>query len=372
MRDPRQVEHFDSNKRIIDVVENPERMLLEDSVLVDIMRGPVMDGVKKAEARSRAEAVLRIIGIDEEIWNKSPLKISEGEKKLVELAEAIAVKPDTLIIQKPFRSLDAETCERVSTLLNEIQSQGMEIIVNDNAFRPVVDYRHVSGLTKVNPGIKLWFAVVFLTITLISGNWVSILLSVLFAAFCVIAVKTPFRKILEGSSGIIIFIFLLSLIMGFSFSFITAAKFFVKMCAIIIMVNGIFQSTKNVKILDGLTRGFKMSAEMASEVYMLLGFFHEEGMIHEETNRAERLRGMQVETLPWNRKVYWYISGILPRMNLTIETMKRRSKSIKLNKFTSNIRRSKSVKTRMNKETRVVFALLILFSAMQIASMILF
>lgn len=50
-------------------------MLLDDSVLEDVMRGPMQEGVKKSEARSRAEAVLRTLGVSESIWNRSPFEI---------------------------------------------------------------------------------------------------------------------------------------------------------------------------------------------------------------------------------------------------------------------------------------------------------
>lgn len=102
-------------------------MLLDDSVLEDVMRGPMQEGVKKSEARSRAEAVLRTLGVSESIWNRSPFEISEGEKRMVEIAEALVVKPDSIIIQQPFRTLDGETAQRVYDFLLAMQDAGTEI-----------------------------------------------------------------------------------------------------------------------------------------------------------------------------------------------------------------------------------------------------
>lgn len=46
---------------------------------------------------------------------------------MVEIAEALVVKPDSIIIQQPFRTLDGETAQRVYDFLLAMQDAGTEI-----------------------------------------------------------------------------------------------------------------------------------------------------------------------------------------------------------------------------------------------------
>src|SRR5262249_2361431 len=76
-------------------------------------------GVPKAEARARAEDMLRLVGLDP-VGERFPAQLSGGMQQRVALARALAVKPALLLMDEPFASLDELTARRLRQELAEL------------------------------------------------------------------------------------------------------------------------------------------------------------------------------------------------------------------------------------------------------------
>lgn len=79
------------------------------TVLENVCMGPLMQGtMSKKEAIDKARNLLRISGL-EGFENDYPMNISSGMQRRVEIVRALINEPKILLLDEPFRALDAMT-----------------------------------------------------------------------------------------------------------------------------------------------------------------------------------------------------------------------------------------------------------------------
>ena len=76
----------------------------------NVMFGPRARGTRRAQARRSAEEILARIGLTD-FADRYPGELSGGMRRRVELARALVNEPSVLILDEPFRGLDAMTRE---------------------------------------------------------------------------------------------------------------------------------------------------------------------------------------------------------------------------------------------------------------------
>jgi NitT/TauT family transport system ATP-binding protein len=87
------------------------------SVLRNVTYGLEMSGLmRRGPAEKRAKDLLTLVGLGDFI-DSYPRQLSGGMRQRVNLARALAVEPDLLLLDEPFASVDAQTRE---TLQNEL------------------------------------------------------------------------------------------------------------------------------------------------------------------------------------------------------------------------------------------------------------
>ena len=88
------------------VFQYPEYQLFEETVLEDVVFGPLNQGKSKEEAEKLAKEALRSLGIGEEYYEKSPFELSGGQKRKVAIAGVLAMQPELLVLDEPTAGLD--------------------------------------------------------------------------------------------------------------------------------------------------------------------------------------------------------------------------------------------------------------------------
>ena len=88
------------------VFQYPEYQLFEETVLADVMFGPLNQGKKREDAEALAKNALASLGIGEELYAKSPFELSGGQKRKVAIAGVLAMGPELLILDEPTAGLD--------------------------------------------------------------------------------------------------------------------------------------------------------------------------------------------------------------------------------------------------------------------------
>ena len=108
-------------------------LLSEFSALENVMIPALIKGLKKQEARERAEAILNKVGLSERFEHK-PGELSGGEQQRVAIARALVMKPAVIFADEPTGNLDQKTGESVFEILKKLNKERKEtfIIVTHN------------------------------------------------------------------------------------------------------------------------------------------------------------------------------------------------------------------------------------------------
>jgi NitT/TauT family transport system ATP-binding protein len=98
------------------------------TVLSNALIGPEVAGNVGAAERQRTLALLKLVGL-EGFENYYPRQLSGGMRQRVNLARALAIDPEILLMDEPFSSLDAQTREIMQTELLRIWEQGRKTVL---------------------------------------------------------------------------------------------------------------------------------------------------------------------------------------------------------------------------------------------------
>lgn len=76
------------------------------TVVDNIATVPVLEGVRRAEARARAEELMDLVGLDRSLARRYPSQLSGGQRQRVGVARALANAPGVLLMDEPFGAVD--------------------------------------------------------------------------------------------------------------------------------------------------------------------------------------------------------------------------------------------------------------------------
>jgi len=116
------------HRRVGFVFQNSEAQLFTTSVWDEIAFGPLQMGLKHDEVKERISDVMEMFAISH-LAEKSPYRLSGGEKKKVALASVLVLNPEVLILDEPTNGLDPKTQRWLTELLLELNHQGRTIVV---------------------------------------------------------------------------------------------------------------------------------------------------------------------------------------------------------------------------------------------------
>lgn len=122
------------------VFQFPEYQLFEDTVLKDVSYGPKNFGDKEEEAILKAKKALKLVGISEDLFDKSPFELSGGQKRRVAIAGIIALEPKILVLDEPTAGLDPKGAKDMMELFNVIHNNGTTIVMVTHNMDNVLKY----------------------------------------------------------------------------------------------------------------------------------------------------------------------------------------------------------------------------------------
>ena len=112
------------------VFQYPEYQLFEETVYKDIAFGPGNMGLDKEEIDRRVRESARMVGLAEELLEKSPFDLSGGQKRRVAIAGVIAMQPKCIVLDEPTAMLDpAGRREVIDTATKLCREQGITVVL---------------------------------------------------------------------------------------------------------------------------------------------------------------------------------------------------------------------------------------------------
>lgn len=99
-RDPVQL------RRSIGYVMQNSGLLPHQSVIDNIATVPVLNGVRRKQARADAMALLDVVGLESSLAGKYPSQLSGGQQQRVGVARGLAADPNILLMDEPFGAVD--------------------------------------------------------------------------------------------------------------------------------------------------------------------------------------------------------------------------------------------------------------------------
>ena len=116
-------------KRVGLVFQFPEYQLFEETVLKDVSFGPKNLGYSVEESTQKAKDALKLVGLDESIYDKSPFNLSGGQMRKVAIASVLAMDTDILVLDEPTRGLDPIGQEEIMDMFYNIYQQSNRTII---------------------------------------------------------------------------------------------------------------------------------------------------------------------------------------------------------------------------------------------------
>jgi polar amino acid transport system ATP-binding protein len=99
------------------------------TAIENIVEGPIQVlGEKPAEAKARAQALLKRVGLAEK-QDAYPAHLSGGQQQRVAIARALAMRPQLLLFDEPTSALDPELVGDVLNVMRDLAQSGMTMIV---------------------------------------------------------------------------------------------------------------------------------------------------------------------------------------------------------------------------------------------------
>lgn len=127
-------------KKVGLVFQFPESQIFDETVLKDVAFGPQNFGVSKEEAEATAREKLALVGIDEELFDRSPFELSGGQMRRVAIAGILAMEPHVLVLDEPTAGLDPAGRKELMAIFKDLHETGMTIVLVTHLMDDVANF----------------------------------------------------------------------------------------------------------------------------------------------------------------------------------------------------------------------------------------
>ena len=96
----------------------------------DIAFGPKNMKLTESDIDERVREAAALVGVSEELFERSPLELSGGQKRRVAIAGVIAMRPGVLILDEPTAGLDPAGCKMIlETICDYREKTGSTVVI---------------------------------------------------------------------------------------------------------------------------------------------------------------------------------------------------------------------------------------------------
>ena len=109
------------------VFQNPDDQIFKYHVIDEVMFGPQNIGMTKEQAREKAVAALKLVGL-EQFVDENPYDLELAERKLVAIASVLAMDTKVIILDEPTIAQDWKGRKIIQKMIRDLSSQGKTVI----------------------------------------------------------------------------------------------------------------------------------------------------------------------------------------------------------------------------------------------------
>ncbi|MEA1877430.1 MAG: LPS export ABC transporter ATP-binding protein [Bacteroidota bacterium] len=103
------------------------RMSVEDNIYSVLE----MTHLSKAEQKDRAEQLISEFGLEVIRRNKG-IQLSGGERRRTEIARALALNPDFILLDEPFAGVDPIAVEDIQNIVTKLKDRNIGVLITDH------------------------------------------------------------------------------------------------------------------------------------------------------------------------------------------------------------------------------------------------
>ena len=120
------------------VFQYPENQLFEMTVRADVAFGPKNMGLDEPEIDRRVKRALKLVGIGEELFDKSPFELSGGQKRRAAIAGVLAMEPEILVMDEPTAGLDPRGRDEIFAQIKALHKEmGNTVIIVSHSMEDI-------------------------------------------------------------------------------------------------------------------------------------------------------------------------------------------------------------------------------------------
>jgi len=132
--------------------QNPQNLFIKDTVLEDLYE--VVGGMEDKDLPYYAISMTKkqmVEGISNlthltHLWQQHPYDLSGGEQQRLALAKILLLRPTILLLDEPTKGLDDFYKEELGQILQQLNEQGITIVMVSHDIEFVANYAHRCGL----------------------------------------------------------------------------------------------------------------------------------------------------------------------------------------------------------------------------------